>query len=102
VRPLLSGDDVVSLGVRRGPAVGECLAALRRRRLDGALTTLAAERAFVGAWLDGRSDRRGAARRDDRRRGGAPPMSGHAPARGRGRARNAQGGAMADLNRRCV
>jgi tRNA nucleotidyltransferase/poly(A) polymerase len=102
VRPLLSGDDVVSLGVRRGPAVGECLAALRRRRLDGALTTLAAERSFVDAWLDERSDPRGAAGRDDRRRGGAPTGSGRAPARGRRRAGHARRGAMADLNRRCV
>jgi hypothetical protein len=51
VRPLLSGDEVVALGVRRGPAVGACLAALRRRRLDGAVTTIGQERSFVTEWL---------------------------------------------------
>lgn len=50
VRPLLSGDDVVSLGVPRGPEVGKCLAALRRVRLDGAVRTRLDERAFVQAW----------------------------------------------------
>jgi tRNA nucleotidyltransferase (CCA-adding enzyme) len=54
-RPLLSGDDVLSLGVSRGPAVGACLDALRRRRLDGALETADQERAFVRMWLDGRA-----------------------------------------------
>jgi tRNA nucleotidyltransferase (CCA-adding enzyme) len=53
VRPLLSGDDVVALGVPRGPAVGECLAALRRRRLDRFVRTPRHERAFVEAWLRG-------------------------------------------------
>jgi tRNA nucleotidyltransferase/poly(A) polymerase len=51
VRPLLSGDDVVALGVPQGPAVGECLGALRRLRLDRRVRTRGHERAFVGAWL---------------------------------------------------
>lgn len=51
VRPLLSGDDVVALGVPRGPLVGECLAALCRRRLDRVVRTRNQERAFVNTWL---------------------------------------------------
>jgi tRNA nucleotidyltransferase (CCA-adding enzyme) len=58
VRPALSGDDVVRLGVTRGPDVGLCLAALRRRRLDGQVRTLADERESVRAWLAGRAQRR--------------------------------------------
>ena len=57
-RPLLSGDEVVALGVPRGPAVGECLAALRRFRLDGMAASIARERAYVRRWLrdSGRND----------------------------------------------
>lgn len=51
VRPLLSGEDVVRLGVPRGPRVGECLAALRRLRLDGRLTSDEEERACVRGWI---------------------------------------------------
>jgi tRNA nucleotidyltransferase (CCA-adding enzyme) len=51
VRPLLAGEDVVALGVPRGPRVGDCLAALRRGRLDGALVTVAQEREFVKEYL---------------------------------------------------
>jgi tRNA nucleotidyltransferase (CCA-adding enzyme) len=50
IRPRLSGDEIVALGVRRGPAVGQCLAALRRLRLDGALATADQEREFVKQW----------------------------------------------------
>jgi tRNA nucleotidyltransferase (CCA-adding enzyme) len=35
VRPVLRGEEVVELGVRRGPAVAEVLDRLRDRRLDG-------------------------------------------------------------------
>ena len=35
VRPLLDGNDLLALGVERGPRVGELLRALRRARLDG-------------------------------------------------------------------
>jgi len=62
VRPLLSGDDVVALGVPRGPAVGECLAALRRLRLDRLVRTPRDERAFVDRWQS-RQGRRPADRR---------------------------------------
>jgi hypothetical protein len=51
VRPLLSGDEVMACGVPRGPAVGRCLAALRRRRVDRAMQSVAQERAFVKRWL---------------------------------------------------
>lgn len=51
VRPLLSGEDLLALGVPRGPRVGEGLRLLRRLRLDGALGSLAQEREFVKEWL---------------------------------------------------
>jgi tRNA nucleotidyltransferase (CCA-adding enzyme) len=43
----LSGDDVVALGVPRGPAVARVLAELRDARLDGTLTSRAMEEAYV-------------------------------------------------------
>jgi hypothetical protein len=51
MRPLLSGAEVVTLGVEPGPEVGRCLGALRRLRLDGALATLGQEQGFVKQWL---------------------------------------------------
>jgi tRNA nucleotidyltransferase (CCA-adding enzyme) len=50
-RPQLSGDEVVALGVPRGPAVGKCLAALRRFKLDGGAASVAREREYVARWL---------------------------------------------------
>lgn len=50
-RPALGGDDVVALGVPRGPAVAEVLAALRDRRLDGTASDRAAEEVFVRDWV---------------------------------------------------
>jgi tRNA nucleotidyltransferase (CCA-adding enzyme) len=50
VRPVLSGAEVIALGVPRGPEVGACLDALRRLRLDGRVRTERQERAFVAAW----------------------------------------------------
>jgi tRNA nucleotidyltransferase (CCA-adding enzyme) len=55
-RPRLTGEAIVALGVPRGPAVGECLAALRRLRLDGVTRTPSAERRFVEEWLGRRRD----------------------------------------------
>jgi hypothetical protein len=43
----LSGDDVVALGVPRGPAVARVLAELRDARLDGTLTSRAMEEEHV-------------------------------------------------------
>jgi tRNA nucleotidyltransferase (CCA-adding enzyme) len=84
VRPLLSGDEVMSIGVGRGPAVGACLDALRRGRLDGALETPDEERAFVRAWI---------ARRQSA--GGAPPIA-------RAPGRNRHGRTILEAKERCV
>jgi tRNA nucleotidyltransferase (CCA-adding enzyme) len=51
LRPRLTGDDVMALGVAQGPAVGQCLARLRRLRADGVVRTAADERRFVKRWL---------------------------------------------------
>jgi tRNA nucleotidyltransferase (CCA-adding enzyme) len=51
VRARLSGEDLLALGVPRGPRVGEALGMLRRRRLDGDLGSLAEERGLVKEWL---------------------------------------------------
>src|SRR5207237_278067 len=50
VEPQLSGDDVIALGVTRGPAVAAALAALRDARLDGRVVDRAAEMDYVRAW----------------------------------------------------
>jgi tRNA nucleotidyltransferase (CCA-adding enzyme) len=50
ISPHLSGHDIVALGVTRGPEVGRCLAALRRLRLDGAVSTIGEEREVVKQW----------------------------------------------------
>ncbi len=50
VEPALGGDDVIALGVARGPAVAAALAALRDARLDGRVVDRAAEMDYVRAW----------------------------------------------------
>jgi tRNA nucleotidyltransferase (CCA-adding enzyme) len=50
VEPVLGGADVIALGVARGPAVAEALAALRDARLDGLVVDRAAEMDYVRAW----------------------------------------------------
>jgi len=47
----LDGDDVVALGVPRGPAVARVLAEVRDARLDGTLTNRAMEEEHVRQWL---------------------------------------------------
>ncbi len=47
----LSGDDVVALGVPRGPAVARVLAEIRDARLDGRLASRAMEEAHVREWI---------------------------------------------------
>jgi len=47
----LSGDDVVALGVPRGPAVARVLAEVRDARLDGTLASRAMEEEHVRQWL---------------------------------------------------
>jgi tRNA nucleotidyltransferase (CCA-adding enzyme) len=51
VRPILRGDDIVELGVPRGPEVANVLADLRAARLDGEVTTREDEVSFVDAYL---------------------------------------------------
>ncbi|MGH7402016.1 MAG: hypothetical protein ACREKQ_06275, partial [Candidatus Rokuibacteriota bacterium] len=51
VRPRLSGEDLLVLGVPRGPRVGLTLDRLRGLRLDGALGSVAEERELVKEWL---------------------------------------------------
>lgn len=51
VRPILRGDDIVDLGVPRGPEVAGVLAHLRAARLDGEVTTREDEVHFVEAYL---------------------------------------------------
>ena len=47
VEPMLTGRDLLDLGVPRGPRVGATLAELRLARLDGEVETLEEERAWV-------------------------------------------------------
>jgi tRNA nucleotidyltransferase (CCA-adding enzyme) len=47
----LSGDDVVALGVPRGPAVARVLAEMRDARLDGTLASRAMEEEHVRRWI---------------------------------------------------
>jgi tRNA nucleotidyltransferase (CCA-adding enzyme) len=56
VRPVLRGEEVVELGVRRGPAVAEVLDRLRDRRLDGAGGDREAEIEYVRHWLEARKE----------------------------------------------
>jgi len=56
VRPVLSGSDIMALGVPEGPAVGELLERLLAARLDGLLSTRRDEENMVARSL--RSDAR--------------------------------------------
>ena len=47
----LRGDDVIALGVPRGPAVARTLARLRQARLDGIVQDAEGERAYVQAMV---------------------------------------------------
>lgn len=51
VKPALGGEELVALGVVRGPAVGATLARLRDARLDGEIATETDELALVREWL---------------------------------------------------
>jgi hypothetical protein len=53
---VLRGDDVIELGVRRGPAVAEVLEDLRDRRLDGGPGDREAEIEYVRHWLAARKE----------------------------------------------
>ncbi|MGH7324307.1 MAG: hypothetical protein ACREJ9_06645, partial [Candidatus Rokuibacteriota bacterium] len=51
MRPALSGDEVVALGVPRGPQVARALEALRDLRLDDVVRDRDAEAAYVQDWI---------------------------------------------------
>jgi hypothetical protein len=51
VKPVLSGDAVLAMGVPQGPMVGEILSRLRDARLDGTLNSEEEERALALALL---------------------------------------------------
>ena len=57
VRPRLDGDDIVALGVPRGPRVGAALTLLRDARLDGRVTGREDEEALVQKMLTKRRPR---------------------------------------------
>jgi tRNA nucleotidyltransferase (CCA-adding enzyme) len=50
-RPALSGEDVLGLGVARGPDVAAALAALRDARLDGEIRERQGEIDYVRTWV---------------------------------------------------
>jgi tRNA nucleotidyltransferase (CCA-adding enzyme) len=52
LRPALSGDEVVGLGVPRGAEVARVLSSLRDARLDGAVADRDGETACVQDWVD--------------------------------------------------
>jgi len=56
VRAVLGGEELVALGVPRGPAVGRVLGELRDARIDGAARSRADEEALVRSWTEGRPD----------------------------------------------
>jgi tRNA nucleotidyltransferase (CCA-adding enzyme) len=51
IHPLMTGDDLLTLGVPVGPRVGEYLWRLRAARADGAVATREEEEKLVKAWL---------------------------------------------------
>ena len=51
VRAVLTGDDLLALGVAQGPAVGRLLGELLRGRLDGELVTRGDELAYARRWI---------------------------------------------------
>ena len=51
-RTLLTGDDLIGMGVERGPAIGLILKHLRDSRLDGQVDSVDDERAFVRRFVE--------------------------------------------------
>jgi len=51
VKPSLTGDNLIQMGVAPGPGVRELLERLRTARLDGEVTTRQGERELVREWL---------------------------------------------------
>jgi tRNA nucleotidyltransferase (CCA-adding enzyme) len=58
-RPALSGDEVLRLGVARGPDVAAALAALRDARLDGEIRERQGEIDYVRTWVRTRTPEEG-------------------------------------------
>ena len=51
VKPKLDGDDLIAMGVPRGPMIGELLEELLDGRVDGYIASKEQERAHVTKWL---------------------------------------------------
>ncbi|MBI2909250.1 MAG: CCA tRNA nucleotidyltransferase [Chloroflexi bacterium] len=52
IAPLLSGKDILKLGLPAGPLVGEALSYLKDAVLDGKVATREEEKDFVRAWIE--------------------------------------------------
>lgn len=53
VSPCLKGGDLIEMGVRRGPAVGQAIDLLRQARVEGSVVDEEGERQMIIAWLAG-------------------------------------------------
>jgi tRNA nucleotidyltransferase (CCA-adding enzyme) len=56
-RPVLGGDDLLALGMARGPEVAAVLGALRDARVDGEIRERQDEMDYVETWLANRTER---------------------------------------------
>jgi tRNA nucleotidyltransferase (CCA-adding enzyme) len=57
VRPVLTGRDLLEMGVPEGPRLGELLQHLRRAKLDGKVLDAEDERRMVRRMLSGQKGR---------------------------------------------
>ncbi|MBA7716275.1 hypothetical protein ES703_125344 [subsurface metagenome] len=51
VKPVLTGDDLIRMGIAPGPRIKEILNLLHEARLDGKVTTKQGEEELVKGWL---------------------------------------------------
>jgi tRNA nucleotidyltransferase (CCA-adding enzyme) len=56
IAPALRGDEVIALGVPRGPAVAQVLDRLRDARLDGEVRDRDSEAGYVRHWVETREE----------------------------------------------
>lgn len=56
VKPSLNGRDLIKLGIRPGKVMGDILSDIRRRKLDGELTTRDQEEQFVRHWHENKEN----------------------------------------------
>lgn len=56
VKPFLDGDEIVSMGIPKGPLVGQILRELRNARIDGKITTRDEEIRFVEQYFEAKGD----------------------------------------------